>query len=112
MSLVVPVSTSEDESIVLVPGVVGDTEEQPGTGDGVGTQLGGVRVVDVASRSSSLVSHQPATTGQEVESEVRPSVLSVGGVVVVAREGTRNTTIYPSLTSSYLVITSTTTYTS
>ena len=111
MSLVVPVSTSEDESVVLVPGVVGDTEEQPGTGDGVGTQLGGVRVVDVASRSSSLISHQPPAV-EEVESEVRPSVLSVGGVVVVAREGTRNTTIYPSLISSYLVITSTTTYTS
>ena len=72
----------------MVPGVVGDTEEQPGTGDGVGTQLGGVRVVDVASRSSSLISHQPPAAGKEVESEVRPSVLSVGGVVVVARVGT------------------------
>ena len=76
----------------MVPGVVGDTEEQPGTGDGVGTQLGLVRVVDVASRSSSLISHQPPAGGKEVKPEVRPSVLSVGGVVVVARVGTENRT--------------------
>ena len=40
----------------MVPGVVGDTEEEPGSGDGVGTELGLVRVVDVAGRSSSLIS--------------------------------------------------------
>ena len=44
--------------------------------------------MDVASRSSSLISDQPPAGGKEVESEVRPSVLSVGGVVVEAREGT------------------------
>ena len=76
----------------MVPGVVGDTEEEPGPGDGVGTELGLVRVVDVASGSSSLVSHQPPTAGQEVESEVPPSVLPVGGVVVVTRVGTKNKT--------------------
>lgn len=41
-SLVIHIGTSEDQSVVLVPGVVGDTEEQPGAGDGVGTQLRGV----------------------------------------------------------------------
>ena len=71
----------------MVPGVVGDTEEEPGPGDGVGTELGLVRVVDVASRSSSLISHQPPAAGKEVESEVPPSVLPVGGVIVVAGEG-------------------------
>ena len=67
---------------------MGDTEEQPGTGDGVGTELGLVRVVDVASRSSSLISHQPPVR-KIVESEVRPSVLPVGGVIVVAGVGTK-----------------------
>ena len=41
-SLVIHIGTSEDQSVVLVPRVVGDTEEQPGAGDGVGTQLRGV----------------------------------------------------------------------
>ena len=63
------------------------TEEQPRTGDGVGTELGGVGVVNVASRSSSLVSHQPAVR-KEIKSVVRPTVLPVRRVVVETRVGT------------------------
>ena len=88
-TLVIHVGTSEDERVVLVPATVSLTVEQPGTGDGVGTELRPVTVVDVACRSSSLVSHHPAT-GKEVQSEVRPSVHPVGGVVVVARIRTKN----------------------
>ena len=92
-SLVIHVGTSEDESVVLVPAAVSLTVEQPGTGDGVGTELRPIIVVDVACRSSSLVSHQPPT-GKEVQSEVRPSVHPVGGMVVVARVGTKNNTTF------------------
>ena len=92
-SLVIHVGTSEDESVVLVPAAVSLTVEQPGTGDGVGTQLKPITVVDVACRSSSLVPHHPPT-GKEVQSEVRPSVHPVGGMVVVAREGTKNITTF------------------
>ena len=73
----------------MVPAAVSLTVEQPGTGDGVGTQLRPITVVDVACRSSSLVPHHPPT-GEEVQSEVRPSVHPVGGMVVVARVGTKN----------------------
>ena len=67
---------------------MGGAVVEPGGGDGVWTELGGVCVVDVASRSSSLVSHQPAAA-QIVEPEVGPGVLPVGGVVVVAGVGTK-----------------------
>ena len=64
------------------------TEEKPRSVDGVGTELGGVGVVNVASRSSSLVPHQPADASKEVKSVVRPTVLPVGRVVVETRPGT------------------------
>ena len=48
MSLLeVLVSTSEDKGGVLVPGEVAGAVVEPGGGDGVGTDLGGVSIVNV-----------------------------------------------------------------
>lgn len=77
----------------MVPGVPRGAVVEPGGRDGVGTQLGGVSVVDVASGSSSLVPHQPAVR-KVVQPEVRPLVLPVGRPVVVARVGTENRTLH------------------
>ena len=77
----------------MVPGVPRGAVVEPGGRDGVGTQLGGVSVVDVASGSSSLVPHQPAVR-KVVQPEVRTLVLPVGRPVVVARVGTENTTLH------------------
>ena len=75
--------TSKHKGGVWIPGPMGRAVEHPARHNAVGACLAGVCIVDVASRSSSLVPYKPAIR-KPVQPVVWPVVLSVGGVVVVA----------------------------